>query len=513
MTDGNAPADTTGSSYVLALDVGTSSVRAILFDARGDAVQDVHIQRTYPLTTTEEGEVSVGANLLAGVVCESIDAALEAAGPRASHIAAVACDTFWHSLLAVDASGRPLTPVITWADTRAREASVALRAALDPEAVHRRTGAPLHTSYWPARLRWLAETQPNIMRNTASFISFGEYLHRLLLRRSVCSLCMASATGLLATQAHVWDHELVQFLGIRPEQLPALGDLRDAVSGLAPEYASRWPSLRDAPWFPAIGDGAAANVGSGCVGPRRVALTVGTSSAVRVIAPAEGTVAPDGLWLYLLDARRTVLGGALSEGGNLLAWLERTLRIPDLASTEEEAAALEPDGHGLTLLPFIAGERSLGWHGDARATISGISVHTTPAEILRAALESLAYRIAAVYQRLMSSLAAQSLTSAQTEPRDEMAGDLIGSGGSLLSSRLFQPIIADTLGAPLRPSRDTEASARGAALLALESLGMIQNVADMAPRLDGAVRPDAARTAVYDKAMRRQEGLYRRLLG
>jgi gluconokinase len=231
-----------------------------------------------------------------------------------------------------------------------------------------------------------------------------------------------------------------------------------------------------------------------------------------VLTPVQGVLPPDGLWLYLLDARRAVLGGALSEGGNVLAWLERTLRMEDLASAEREASTLAPDGHGLTILPFVAGERSLGWHGEARGTIAGVSVHTTPAEILRAALEALAFRIAAVYERLAASLDSPALSETGSIRARDNAG-VVGSGGALLGSPLFQRIVADTLGAPLAPSRDLEASARGGALLALEALGLIANVADVAPRLDVAIQPDPALTPIYRAAMRRQEDLYRRLLG
>ena len=508
MTLGNSPAPDGGATFVLALDIGTSSVRAMLFDLRGDAVPDVHIQQAYPLTTSTLGEVTVDADLLTRVVGQCIDAALAAAGPRATRIVAVACDTFWHSLLAVDAAGHPLTPVITWADTRARDASAALKQTLDTATVHRTTGAPIHTSYWPARIRWLAETQPDVLRNAAGFMSFGEYLHRRLLGRSVCSLCMASGTGLLVTQSGEWDWGLTRYLGIRPDQLPALGDLADAVNGLTPEYSDRWPALRAIPWFPAIGDGAAANVGSGCADARFVAMTVGTSSALRVITPTAGAVPPPGLWLYLLDKRRAVLGGALSEGGNLLAWLERALRLDNLLETERAAAAIPPDSHGLTVLPFLAGERSLGWHGEARATFAGISVHTMPTEMFLASLEALAYRLAAVYERLNTALAAGAGGSGQRQTRE-----VIGSGGSLLGSSLFQQIVADALGVPLHPSLDSEASARGAAVLALEALGYIKNPADVAPRLGPALQPDAQRTAVYRAGMLRQEDLYRRLLG
>src|SRR5579884_3379285 len=92
----------------------------------------------------------------------------------------------------------------------------------------------------------------------AQWLSFGEYMQRCFLGKSVCSLSMASGTGLLNIRARAWDTQLLPVLNIRPDQLPPLGDIHDRVQGLKPEYASRWPALRDIPWYPAIGDGAAA---------------------------------------------------------------------------------------------------------------------------------------------------------------------------------------------------------------------------------------------------------------
>lgn len=488
--------------YVLAVDVGTSSVRAALFDAAGDAVPHTIAQRQYPQLTSDEGEIAVDADVLVAATVAVIDTALALAGPLAQHIAAVATDTFWHSLVAVDSSGKALTSVITWADTRPRNAAAELRAALDQTAIHQRTGAMLHASYWPAKLRWLQQTSPDVFRAAAEYLSFGEYLHRQLVGASVCSLCMASGTGLLLTREQTWDSDLLRELGVREEQLPKLGDLGDAVRGLAPRYAGRWPTLRDVPWFPPVGDGATANVGSGCSTPSRFALTVGTTSAVRTIVPLDRVAPPAGLWLYLLDAKRAVLGGALSEGGNVFAWLEGTLRLPPLAEAESQIAALPPDGHGLTLLPYVVGERSLGWHGEARATIAGISVKTTQFDILRAGVEALAYRIGAVYERLVASVG----------PRDQPP-QLIGSGGSLLGSRLFQQIVVDVLQMPLYPSGEHEASARGAALLALESLGVLDDVAHIAPAATEPVRPNPATVAAYRRGRERQERLYHLLLG
>jgi len=487
--------------YILALDVGTSSTRALLFDAAGNALPNMLAQRSYKLTISHEGEVSVDPDVLLAIVEQTIDGVLEMAGPLVKHIGAVAIDTFWHGLMGVDADNRPLTPLILWEDTRPHDAAVELRKQLEEAAIHARTGARLHASYWPAKLRWLATREPDTFAHAVQWLSFGEYLYRHFLGSSVCSLSMASGTGMLNTHARAWDTELMKALDVRPEQFPPLGDLHDSVQGLTPEYASAWPALRNVPWFPAIGDGAAACAGSGCAGMENWSLTIGTSSAMRVVLPLEEVIPPVGLWLYLIDAKRAVLGGALSEGGNMLNWLDSILTLPALADAESLVAALPPDGHGLTILPFIAGERSLGWHADARMTISGIQAQTSPAELLRAGMEALAYQLVAVYEQLCHAL-----QIGKTVPR------IIGSGGALLGSITLQHIVADTLGVAVYPSLDHEASARGAALLALEAMGILADVAQAPSHLKPPVKPDAEKHAVYRMGAERQQKLYQALL-
>ncbi|MFL5628457.1 MAG: gluconokinase [Ktedonobacteraceae bacterium] len=490
------------SPLVLALDVGTSSTRALLFAATGAIVPGIQAQETYELTTSHEGEISVDADKLVAAVASTIDKTLKAAGPLASSIGAVATDTFWHSLVGVGADGRPLTPVITWEDTRPRQAAAELGKQLDNRAIHERTGARLHASYWPAKLRWLATTQPEVFKRVAHWLSFGEYLHLQFLGRAVCSLSMASGTGMLNIRTRQWDGELMDALGVRAEQLANLGDLHDKISGLTSTYASRWPALRNVPWFPAIGDGAAANVGSGCVSEGKFALTIGTSSAIRVVVAPGQVVPPPGLWLYLVDAKRALLGGALSEGGNIFAWLSKAVQIASLKEADSEVAKLPPDGHGLTILPFISGERSLGWHAEARAVIAGLHTHTSPFEMVRAASEALAYQLEAVYQQIKNTL---NFHAAQPT--------LIASGGALLSSPSLQQIVADTLATPLYPTYEQEASARGAALLALEAMGVVSNVEQLAPELAEPVQPDAQRGAIYQQGALRQRQLYKALLG
>ncbi|MGH2493184.1 MAG: gluconokinase [Ktedonobacteraceae bacterium] len=487
--------------YILALDVGTSSTRALLFDAQGNTLPNVLAQRTYTLTISNEGEVSVDPDALVAIVKQTIDDILEMAGPLAKHIGAVAIDTFWHGLMGVDADNRPLTPLILWEDTRPHRAAVELLNLLDEAAIHARTGARLHASYWPAKLRWLATQVPDTFWRVAQWLSFGEYLYRHFLGRSVCSLSMASGTGMLQTRARAWDSELMEVLDVRPEQLPPLGDLYESVQGLTPAYASAWPALRNVPWFPAIGDGAAACVGSGCASMENWSVTIGTSSAMRVVVPPEQVIPPLGLWLYLIDAKRAVLGGALSEGGNMLSWLDSVLKLPSLAATESLVAALQPGGHGVTILPFISGERSLGWHANARMTISGIQAHISPADLLRAGMEALAYQLDALCEQVC-----QALQIEKTVPR------IIGSGGALLGSVTLGQIVTDTLGVAVYPSLDHEASARGAALLALEAMGMLPDVAQAPAHLKSPIIPDAENHAVYRKGAERQQKLYQALL-
>jgi gluconokinase len=487
--------------FVLALDIGTSSTRALLFDASGTAVPNIISQRSYKLTVSAQGEVSVDANALATIVEETIDETLRLAGPYAQQIVAVAMDTFLHSLLGVDAAGHPLTPVITWEDTRASDAVSQLREQFDEQATHSRTGVHFHASYWPAKLRWLSQSQPELMSQVAQWISFGEYLHRRFLGYSLCSLSMASGTGLLNIATLQWDTELVQVLEIHPEQLPGLNNTYEGIQGLTREYSAVWPTLRNVPWFPAIGDGAAACIGSGCLDATCWSLTIGTSSAMRVVIKPNSIEVPAGLWLYFIDAKRAVLGGALSEGGNLLNWLCDNLKLPPLKDAEPLATALAPDSHGLTILPFISGERSLGWHSEARLTITGLSRDSSPAVILRAGYEALAYRLLCLHERLCNTL--QDCAHQHT---------LQVSGGVIVGSSLMKSILADTLGIPIYPSQQHEASARGTALLALEALEVLPDLAHVAPALEEAILPDDTRGAIYRKAAKRQKRIYDALL-
>jgi len=472
--------------WILALDVGTSSVRAIGYDAAGRPLPGADARAAWEAITTPDGGAELDPEELVAATASAIDRCLGAAGEPP---AAVGASVFWHSLLALDAERRPLTRVLTWADTRSAPAAEALRARLDADAIRERTGAPIHSAFFPAKLTWLRESRADLWHRAASWCGFAEYLLLRLSGRWQSSLSMASGTGLLDQRTGSWDPAMLAACEIGPERLPPIDDT--PVTGLVPEFSGRWPTLARVPWLPGVGDGACSNLGLDCATPQRIALNLGTSAALRLVTAVPGAV-PDGLWHYRVDRERHLVGGATSEGGNVLAWARRTLALPDHEGALETALAAVPaDGHGLTALPFLAGERSPGWRGDARAAVTGMGLSTTAPEILRALLEGVAYRLADVYERL--------------RPLAVPGHAVVASGGALHTSRVWGQIIVDALGVPINVRETAEASSRGAALLALARVGH----ALPSPEATGRVlEPDPRRHDVYARARARQGRLY-----
>ena len=150
--------DSDGAPMLVAIDAGTSSVRALVFDASGRTVAGITSQIPYSLQTTSDGGATFPAIDLLDLLCDTLDAVDSQLREADLTIAAVGTTSFWHSLLGLDERGKPTTPVFYWADTRSAPDAVALRRELDADAVWQRRGCRLHPSYWPAKLRWQHRT-------------------------------------------------------------------------------------------------------------------------------------------------------------------------------------------------------------------------------------------------------------------------------------------------------------------------------------------------------------------
>ena len=305
----------------LAIDLGSSSVRAIVFETQGaghlGAVKGAVARRLRHLESTQHGQATFAAQDYLDDLVACIDELHQ--GGQLDGVTAVAADSQWHSVVAVAPGGDAISDVVSWADTRATPPP-GRPSPEHLEGLRQRTGCAYASMYWTWRVPWLRAAAGARLPSGARFLGLPEYMGLHLLGDPATSVSMASGTGLLATATHEWDEEALHLAGVRPEELPEVTP--EGWRGrLAPEWERRWPALAGVEWHPTLGDGAAANLGVGCDAPQRAALTVGTSAAVRAVRPSPGPARlPEGLWRYCIDRDRVVMGAAFSSGGQLYSW-------------------------------------------------------------------------------------------------------------------------------------------------------------------------------------------------
>jgi gluconokinase len=325
------------------------------------------------------------------------------------------------------------------------------------------------------------------------WLSPADWIYGRLAGSCTTSLSMASGTGLLDARRQRWDPALMKLSGIRASQLPEISDepFKQGAADILPALR-RFSELRDALWFPALGDGACSNLGSDCVGANQAALNVGTSGAVRVIRSPRPARVGKGLFCYQVDVGRALVGGAISNAGNLRAWALRELRLPDNPRTVERALARRTlPRHGLTVLPFWTVERSPSWPETIEGTVTGLTYATTALDLLQALTEAPYHRLAQIVDELATA---------------QGPLQLVASGGIRHSSPALQRL-ANVIGRPLRACTEPEASLRGAAVYVIERM----NGHPLPLRPGRLYRPRARAAAAYAKAREAQVALERSL--
>jgi gluconokinase len=491
---------------VIALDIGSSGIKAIAFDLRAQIVPSLLARAPFALEVTHDGGSEVNLDKLERAVNSVLDELHAKLGRH--EILAVALTGFAPSLVALDSEDCAIAPALSYADTRSHE----FASDHDPDLTDR-TGHPAYSSLWAAQIPWWLSRHPET--EVRRWLSVPDYiLSRWFgLEHLRTTYSLAAWTGMLNRPSLEWDRPNLKRLKLEgaklePESFLPLADHDAAQVGLPEPWRSRWPRFSNVPFFPAIGDGAAANVGSGAIGPNKIAVTVGTTAAVRAALPNPTHQAapkiPDGLWSYRVTRDCALIGGALTEGGNLFAWAQNTLRLEtnpgdDLESQlRTQSDRFGPDAHGLTFIPSFAGERSPGYRPNARGTIHGLSLASTPLELLSAALEGVTYRLLDLIERL--------------EPILEPAPQVILSGNAILASAFWSQMLTDALGTNRRVTRcdEPEATARGAAILALVALGL-GDLESFPARLGLALEANPERYERYAQGLERQRKLIRNL--
>ncbi len=478
---------------VLGADLGTSTAKAAAYLADGTRLAGAEVGIPAAVGAPERAEQD--PDELVAALAEAVRRTVADLRRDGRSPDAIGLSGAMHSLLGVDGSGRPLTPVLTWADRRAVGAVRAL--AQDPDAVGlpARTGTPLAPMSPLAKLRAIADGDPATAAAVSRWCSAKEYAILRWFGEAVVDPSTASATGLLDVRTLAWDPVALRLAGIDAARLSTPVPATTTLRGMDAAAAEALGVGVDVPVVLGGADGCLAPLGTGAVSHGLGSLTVGTSGAVRRLIDRPATDAAGRLFCYALDGRRWVVGGPISNGGLVLRWLrERLLDLggdADAYDRIDDLVAGVPAGAGGVLaVPALAGERAPRWDLDARAAVVGLTAAHGREHVARALLEGVAHALAAVAALLV----------AEGHPVAAFRAD-----GGFLESRVWPQIVADVVGVPLELTTERDGPVRGAALLAMEALGLGDAVelSQRSAAVAGRLEPDPATAAAHAEHGRR----------
>jgi gluconokinase len=490
------------SDFILAVDIGTSATKAVLFDAELNQVAIV--RKHYPIHAPHRGwseqEPEVILDAVLGAIREITDPLSESA-----RILGVSFSSQLCSILAVDRDGKALTNPLIWSDTRSAEIAQSISQHPTAQGIYQRTGCPIDAMYPLAKIRWLKQNVE--LPESTRFISIKEYVIHRLIGQWVVDWSIASATGLFDIKKYQWDETALSLLDITPANLSELISPRAVFTKWNKEMTDLMGLPSDAQLVIGGGDGPLASIGVGAYNSDTLAVNAGTSAAARLII-SEAEVDPGGrLWTYVVDEDLWVIGGVVSSGGMVYDWLLRNL----FSGTEEAeydvlarhvheyadrlASAVPPGAENLIFIPYLGGELSPDWHPHTRGSFVGLDLVHTRGHLVRAVLEGITRSIYRVSESIRSLLNGQ-------------FNEIRVTGGLTYSSTWLQ-IAADMLGSPIVVPESTEGSARGAAMLAMVALGLRSDIEEFADSIIIRKRVDPRDDihAFYEKQYRRFQEL------
>jgi gluconokinase len=482
---------------VIGVDIGTTSSKAVAFTVDGTAVGSGQVG--YRLRSRKHGYAEQDADEVRNGALEATRDAVEQATEAGHHVVALSFSAAMHSLIGLDATGFPLTPLITWADNRAVDQAARLRAEPRGLALHQRTGTPVHPMSPLVKLRWFAEVQPDVAALVRHWVGIKEYLLRRLTGSLVIDHGIASATGLFDLHKDTWDEEALAYARVSADQLPEPMPTT-ATLPLSREGATLLGLPAGTPLVLGSSDGPLANLGLGAVRPGDVACSIGTSGALRVTSDRPVVDDRGRVFCYVLAPDRYVIGGAVNNGGIVLEWLGEAV-APDLDGPPallDLAAAVPAGCGGLLFLPYLMGERAPHWSGQPRGVYLGLTREHRREHLLRAALEGVCLQLALVLG---------SMVDAKVDIRD------IRATGGFSRSPLWRQILAATFGHPIGFASSPEGSSLGAALLGMAALGILPSLdaaADVV-RVTDTTRPDRAEVETYARLLPIFDGVFEAL--
>lgn len=488
--------------YVLGIDIGTTHCKVVALTTGAKVLYEA--KAGYATIQSLPGQSEQDAEEIFGVMLQLLQQALIELKNKEYELKGVCFSTAMHSLMAVDEQGNALTKLITWADTRSNAQAVKLRKSPDAFELYAATGTPIHPMSPLCKIVWLREEMPEVFANTSKFISLKEYIFYKFFDKYIIDHSMASATGLFDINLLQWNQLALKSAGIDDDKLSQPVPVKHAEINLKENYRHLFGIDNDIPFFIGASDGCLANIGSGAMQRGEAAITIGTSGAVRVVVDAPKPDAQQRLFNYILTENLFVTGGPVSNGGSALKWFSEVLLQHALSSAEDvdwllQLAFEAPVGAGgLIFLPYLSGERAPSWDASARGAFIGLQTAHTRSHLARAVVEGISFAVCQVMHAV-----------------EETNGEIqvIYASGAFANSDVWVQLMSNLLNKKIIISATADASAVGAALLGMHTLGFFKDWNILKEWLPSSKTflPDSTENERYQPYYKIFTGLYSKL--
>lgn len=459
--------------FIIGLDIGTTSTKAVVFDQSGQVIAENEVE--YSLIKEQPSWAEQNPVKIEIAAKQSIKGALLKENINKNSLIGIGISSAMHSLICVDEQNQPLTNSITWADGRSSQQAEQLKSNPKGLNIYLNTGTPIHPMSPLLKLIWMKETNFEPYKKAAKFISIKEYLLHEWFGTYVVDYSVAAATGMFNIRTQTWDHATLQLAGISSAQLSTIVEPTYQLKGLSKCVAEEMGINCDLPFIIGASDGPLANLGIGAIEKGELAVTIGTSGAVRQMATEPHTDDKQEIFCYSFTKDLWVMGGPTNNGGIVFQWLKDLLGEVEVIKAKdrgidpydlltEMAQKVTPGSNGLLFMPHLNGERAPFWDAKARGSYIGLTLSHQKPHLVRSGLEGV---ILSIYH------VGEALNRLAGEPKT------IYASGGFARSNLWLQILADVFGTEVRVPESHQSSAWGAAWIALLSLGKVQSLQDI----------------------------------
>jgi len=486
---------------IIAVDIGTTSLRATLYDAEGKAFPSE--QRPNVPIYHPDGRVEQDPDTWSALLPQILAAASARAAGAEIDVAAISVTSQRSSVIPIDRSGAPLAPAIMWQDRRT--ASLASALAPDNARVHAATGLQISPVFSALKMLWIRRNWSGIYARAFKLMGIQDFILHMLTGRAVTDQSLASRTNLLNLETRAWDASLASLFEVDMDKLCDLVPPGSAVGGLLPERARALGLKAGIPVISAGGDQQCAALGLGLFSSDRAVANTGTGSYI--LGHAERPVVDPKMRVSTNVAAvpgAYIVESILPTSGTVYRWFKENFWNGPLEERDPwgainaEAEASGPGAHGLTLIPHFSGSGTPHWDTSASGILCGLSLSTTRGDMARAILEGIAMELAEGFDLLTELLGPISRVQAS---------------GGMTNAPLFNQIQADVFGTQVAHFEGGESTSLGAWIAGAVATGMAPSYREAFLRATAALPrhdfdPDSERHQLYGRLRTRASSVY-----